>query len=57
MNKYLIDNIFTFLFSIIFKKEQHNNQCQTLLNIKHKISDKKAKQKITILKHLSKKFS
>lgn len=57
MNKYLIDNIFNFLYSIIFKKEQRNNQCQTLLNIKDKINDKKAKQKISILKHLSKKFS
>lgn len=57
MNKYLLDNIFNFLYAIIFKKEQHNNQCQTLLNIKDKINDKKAKQKISILKHLSKKFS
>lgn len=55
MNEDLIDNIFTFLFSIIFKKEQYN-KCQTLLNIKHKINDKKTKQKISILKHLSKKF-
>ncbi len=55
MNEDLIDNIFTFLFSIIFKKEQYN-KCQTLLNIKHKINDKKTKHKISILKHLSKKF-
>ncbi len=57
MNKYLIYNIFNFLYSIILKKEQHNNQCLRLLNIKDKINDKESKQKISMLKHLSKKFS
>lgn len=57
MNKDLIDNIFDFLYAIIFKKTQHNNQSQTLLNKKHVINDIKAKQKISILKHLSKKIS
>ncbi len=57
MNKDLIDNIFSFLFSIIFNKEQHNMQCKNLLNIKNKTNDESEKQKISILKHLSKKFN
>ncbi len=57
MNKILIENIFSFIFAIVFNKNQHNTQSLTLLNIKDKTDDKKAKKKISVLKHLSKKFS
>lgn len=57
MNKILIENIFSFIFAIVFNKNQHNTQSMTLLNIKDKTDDKKAKRKISVLKHLSKKFS
>lgn len=56
MNIELVNNIFNFLFSIIFKNPQHNIT-QTFLNKKTKAQDKKLKQKISVLKHLSKKFS
>ena len=57
MNKDLIENIFSFIFAIVFNKNQHNTQSMTLLNVKNKTEDKKAKRKISVLKHLSKKFS
>ena len=57
MNKTLIDNIFSFVFAIVFNKNQHNTQSITILNIKDKTYDKKAKKKISVLKHLSRKFS
>lgn len=57
MNKTLIDNIFSFVFAIVFNKTQHNTQSITLLNVKDETDDKKAKKKISVLNHLSKKFS
>ena len=57
MNKDLIENIFSLILAIVFNQNQHNTQCMTLLNVKNKTEDKKAKRKISVLKHLSKKFS